>query len=142
MPRARPAAENKTSGYHGLCSPADWSAAMPLALNLDAIAKLPHAPVSDVKKIGCMTAVARSGKLVVTHHNAPDAVMLSIADYDTIVQALRDAAMPREAMLDALRQRFDERLAVVQTDDAGGRLRTLLRQPAKLGGEARVAARH
>ncbi|MDP1698105.1 MAG: type II toxin-antitoxin system prevent-host-death family antitoxin [Xanthomonadaceae bacterium] len=117
---------------------------MPLTLNLDAIANLPHAPASDVKKIGwrgIMKAVARDGKLVVTHHNAPDAVILSIAEYDAMVQALRDAAAPAEVVLDLLRQRFDERLAALQTDDASDRLRTLLRQPAKLGGKVKAAAR-
>jgi prevent-host-death family protein len=125
-------------------SPTGWSAAMPVTLNLDAIANLPHAPASDVKKIGwrgIMKAVARDGKLVVTHHNEPDAVILSIAEYDAIMQALRDAAAPAEVVLDVLRQRFDERLAALQTDDASDRLRTLLRQPAKLGGKVKAAAR-
>ncbi len=117
---------------------------MPATLQLDAIANLPHAPASDVKKIGwrgIMKAVARDGKLVVTHHNEPDAVILSITEYDAIVLALREAAAPGEVILDTLRQHFDERLAALQADDADGRLRTLLRQPAKLGGEVKAAAR-
>lgn len=119
-------------------------AAVLVSTNLDAIANLPHAPASDVKKIGwrgIMKAVARNGKLVVTHHNAPDAVILSIAEYDAIVQALRAAAAPGEVVLEVLRQRFDEHLDALQADDAGDRFRTLLRQPAKLGGKVKAAAR-
>lgn len=59
---------------------------------------------------------------------------------DAIVRALRKAAAPTEAVLDALRQRFDERLAALQADDAGDRLRALLRARAKLGGKAKAAA--
>ncbi len=57
-----------------------------------------------------------------------------------IVRALRKAAAPTEAVLDVLRQRFDESLAASQTDDAGERLRALLRQPAELGGKVKAAA--
>jgi hypothetical protein len=59
---------------------------------------------------------------------------------DAMMHALREAAAPAEAVLDALRQRFDESLAASQTDDAGDRLRALFRQPAELGGKVKAAA--
>lgn len=117
---------------------------MPGNLKLDAIADLAQTPASDVKKIGwrgIMKAVARCGKLVVTRHNEPDAVILSTAEYEAIARALQAVAAQDDAALDTLRQRFDARLAALHADEAGDRLRALLRQPAKLGGKLKAGAR-
>lgn len=110
---------------------------MSQSLKLDEINDLPHKPASDVKKLGwrgVMQTVGREGKVVVTNHRMPEAVILSVAEYDAIRQALRAADAAQEPALDALRRRFDERLASLQAPDAGARLRGLLDQPARLDG--------
>lgn len=114
---------------------------MAQTMKLDAIESLPRTPASDVKKLGwrgVMKAVASKGKVVVTNHDEPEAVILSTAEYAAIAQALEAAASANASALDALRRRFDERLAVLQTDDASEQLRTLIRQPATLDGKVKA----
>ncbi|MGY0618008.1 type II toxin-antitoxin system prevent-host-death family antitoxin [Lysobacter sp. A378] len=109
------------------------------------IEDLPHTPASDVKKLGwrgVMKSVGRVGRVVVTNHNQPEAVILSVAEYDLILHALRDAAAKDQDALDTLRRRFDERLAALQAPDAGDRLRGVMGRPAKLGGKVKVGASH
>jgi prevent-host-death family protein len=116
---------------------------MALTLKLDAIGNLPRTPASNVKKLGwrgVMKAMARVGKMVVTNHNEPEAVILSAQEYDAIVHALAEAGLTHESALDTLRHRFDERLAALQTADAGDRLRTVMQAPPKLGGKVKAGA--
>ena len=114
---------------------------MTLALRLDKIDQLPQTPATDVKKLGwrgVMKSVARSGKVVVTNHNEPEAVILSVHEYAAIQSALQEAAARTEPALDALRLRFDERLVALQQADAGKRLRTLMQSPARLDGKVKA----
>ena len=118
---------------------------MALALKLDPIETLPRTPASDVKKLGwrgVMKAVGRQGRVVVTNHNQPEAVILSAEDYDAILRALADANAGGDQALEALRQRFDQRLAALQAADAGDRLREIMRQPARLGGKVKAGTGH
>jgi hypothetical protein len=41
--------------------------------------------------------------------------------------------------LKTLRRRFDERLAALRARDAGARLRSVMRRPARLGGRVKAA---
>lgn len=112
---------------------------MAQSLKLDAVGSLSHTPASDVKRLGwrgVMKAVGSKGKIVVTNHNQPEAVILSIAEYTALADAL--AAPDDSQALDALRRRFDERLAVLQADDASDRLRALIRAPARLEGRVKA----
>ncbi|MDO9599136.1 MAG: type II toxin-antitoxin system prevent-host-death family antitoxin [Azoarcus sp.] len=114
---------------------------MAQSLKLGAVASLSHTPASDVKRLGwrgVMKAVGSKGKIVVTNHNEPEAVILSIAEYTALADAL--AAPDDSQALDALRHRFDERLASLQTDDASDRLRALIRAPAKLKGRIKAGS--
>lgn len=118
---------------------------MALALRLDPLDTLPHTPAADVKKLGwrgVMKSVGRSGKVVVTNHNTPEAVILSAQEYGAIQLALQEAAERAEPALDALRQRFDARLAALQADDAGDRLRALMQRPARLDGDVVAGGSH
>lgn len=118
---------------------------MALPLQLDALDDLPRTPASDVKKLGwrgVMKSVGRIGKVVVTNHNQPEAVILSAAEYDLILRALQDAATRDGDALDTLRLRFDQRLASLQAGDAGERLRGLMDAPAVLGGKVRAGTGH
>src|SRR5690625_28702 len=114
---------------------------MSQSVKLDEINNLPHKPASAVKKQGwrgVMRAVGRVGKVVVTNHKTPEAVILSVAEYDAIRQALETAGAGDEPVLDILRRRFNERLAALQEPDAGQRLRDLLSKPARLEGQVKA----
>lgn len=118
---------------------------MSLTLKLNSIEDLPHTPASDVKKLGwrgVMKSVGRQGTVVVTNHNEPEAVILSTEEYNAILQSLQNVESRNESALDVLRNRFDERLASLQAADAGDRLRSLIRGPAKLSGKVKAGASH
>lgn len=118
---------------------------MALSLKLDAIEDLPHTAASDVKKLGwrgVMRTISRMGKVVVTNHSEPEAVILSAEEYGAIMRALNDAGSRHESTLEALRHRFDERLASLQADDASERLRALMGGPTILGGKVKAGDSH
>lgn len=118
---------------------------MALTLKLDDIDALPHTPASDVKRLGwrgVMKAIGRNGKVVVTNHNEPEAVILSVAEYGAIMDALHHASVQGESALEALRQRFDERLASLEVAGAGDRLRAVLSKPVRLRGKVKAGAGH
>ena len=48
------------------------------------------------------------------------------------------AASAEDAPLEALRKRFDARLAALQVDEAGDRLRAVARDPARLHGQVKA----
>lgn len=116
------------------------NAAATLALD-PRLAGLPRTPASDVKKLGwrgVMRAVGREGRLLVTNHDQPEAVILSTAEYERLMQAAAGAEARQQAALDTLRQSFDQRLASLQAADAGQRLRGVLAQAPTLGGQVRA----
>lgn len=109
------------------------------ALRLEAVDSLSRTPASDVKRLGwrgVMKAVGSKGKIVVTNHNEPEAVILSIAEYTALSDAL--AAPDQHQALEALRRSFDERLASLRADDSGDRLRALIHAPPTLNGRVKV----
>jgi len=109
----------------------------------DTLSDLPRTPASDVKKHGwrgVMQAVSHHGKVLVTNHNTPEAVILSTSEYKAMVEAVRAAQALVPDTLDALRRRFDERLAALDAPDAADRLRTLLGQPALLDGKVKAGS--
>ncbi|WP_049871188.1 type II toxin-antitoxin system prevent-host-death family antitoxin [Ramlibacter tataouinensis] len=110
-----------------------------------ALAELPQTPASDVKRLGwrgLMRTVGREGKVLVTNHSQPEAVVLSIGEYDALVQAIERAQARDDVALDALRERFDRRLAALAQADAGERLRDVMAQPPSLDGKVRAGASH
>lgn len=116
---------------------------MALPLRLETLEDLPRTPASDVKKLGwrgVMKAVRR-GTVLVTNHNQPEAVILGVAEYDAILRALQAAAANETVALDTLRARFDQRLAALDADDAGERLRAVMHKPAALHGKVKAGTR-
>ena len=106
---------------------------------------LPRTPATSVKTLGwrgVMQAVRRTGSILVTNHDKPEAVILSTEAYAALVGAVREARRKDAAALDLLRARFDERLAALQSGDAGDRLRAVMDAPAKLRGKVRAGATH
>jgi prevent-host-death family protein len=107
------------------------------------LAKLPRTPASDMKKLGwrgMMNALRSKGRLVVTNHDEPEAVILPVAEYDALMQLVEQSEAQTESALAALRRTFDERLSVLQGRSAATRLQSAMRGRAKLGGKVKAGA--
>jgi prevent-host-death family protein len=107
------------------------------------LAKLPRAPASDLKKLGwrgMMNTVRRKGKILVTNHDEPEAVIIPVAEYDDLLRLAEQSEAQTESALANLRQSFDERLAVLQGQSAATRLQSTIRGRAKLGGKVKAGS--
>lgn len=110
---------------------------------VDFVPELPRMPAADVKKRGwrsVMRTLSSQGPLLVTNHSQPEAVILSPSEYARLLTISKEAEAKAEAELDALRQRFDSRLAALQRKGASDRLRRIVAHPAKLGGKVKAGA--
>jgi hypothetical protein len=107
----------------------------------DPIKALPRVPASDVKRRGwrgVMWTLREEGAVMVTNHNRPEAVILSADAYTDLLARAQQAESRVESDLTLLRHRFDKRLAALDTPDAGDRLRSVMRSPAKLRGKVKA----
>lgn len=107
------------------------------------VADLPQMPASDVKKRGWRAIVrtlASRGAILVTNHAEPEAVIVSTQEYERLIGIANASQARTESELDALRRRFDDRLAALHHADAGDRLRTVLKSPTKLRGKVKAGA--
>ena len=105
------------------------------------LAKLPRTTASELKKLGwrgIMNALRSKGKIVVTNHDEPEAVIIPVAEYDDLQRLAEQSEAQTESVLANLRQSFDERLSVLQGQSAATRLQSTIRGRAKL--EAKVKA--
>ena len=112
-----------------------------MATNLDSLAGLHGLPASDVKKRGwrgVMRTLAEQGVVVVTNHDEPEAVIIPAKAYAGLVQVVQQAESRAEAELDALRLRFDDRLARLRAPGAGARLRSVMRGRPRLRGKVKA----
>lgn len=113
------------------------------ALKFDPITELTRTTASTVKEHWrkVMQDVREQQAVLVTNHNEPQAVILSAQQYQAmhaeVVSLQRDLASLREQApaLQQLRQRFDDRLAVLDSAAAANKARALLRKPARLKGK-------
>lgn len=104
----------------------------------DTLDEAPRTPASDVKKLGwrgVMKTVHRHGRVVVTNHNEPEAVILPVAEYERLMARLQAAGERDRAAVAELRARYDARLESLEAPDAGDRLRDILRRPLALDGK-------
>lgn len=111
--------------------------------NRPAIQDLPQLPASDVKKRGwrgVMRTLHAQGVVVVTNHDEPQAVIIPVEQYAGLLEVVKQAESRTASELDALRCRFDERLAALHGPDAGARLRSVMRGPARLRGKVKAGA--
>ena len=106
-------------------------------LALKSLENLPRTPASDMKKLGwrgVMKTIARSGKVLITNHDEPEAVIIPVAEYNAMLALLRGAASRDEDALDALRRKFDERMASLKAPGAGDKLNSIFDKPLELDG--------
>jgi PHD/YefM family antitoxin component YafN of YafNO toxin-antitoxin module len=107
------------------------------------LAKLPRTPASDLKKLGwrgVMNALRSKGKLLVTNHDEPEAVIIAVAEYEAFMLLVEQSEAQTESALAGLRQSFDERLSVLQGRPAATRLQSTIRGRAKLGGKVKAGS--
>lgn len=105
--------------------------------------KLPRAPASDLKKLGwrgMMNALRSKGKLLVTNHDEPEAVIIPVAEYDALMQIVEQSEAQTESVLAELRRSFDERLSVLQDRSAASRLQSTIRSRARLSGKVKAGS--
>ena len=77
---------------------------------------------------------------MVTNHDEPEAVIIAVAEYDALMQLVEQSKAQTEAALAGLRQSFDERLSVLQSQSAAARLQSTIRGRAKLGGKVKAGS--
>ena len=107
------------------------------------LATLPRTAASDVKKLGwrgMMNAVRSNGKILVTNHDEPEAVIMPVAEYDALMQLVEQSEAQTEAALAGLRRSFDVRLSVLQDRSAATRLQSTIRSRPKLGGKVKAGS--
>jgi PHD/YefM family antitoxin component YafN of YafNO toxin-antitoxin module len=100
--------------------------------------QLPRKPVSDVKREGwrgVMRSVDSAGRLLMTNHDQPEAVILSLQEYRLLTEQAARAQRDNQDKLDRLSRAFDAELAVLQQPGAGDRLRGAFDAPLGLNGE-------
>lgn len=105
------------------------------------IEKLPRLPASDVKKRGwrgVIRTLREQGVVLVTNHDEPEAVILPVNEYASLMEVAQQAESRMASELETLRRRFDDRLAALRAPDAGARLRSVMRGPARLRGKVKV----
>jgi PHD/YefM family antitoxin component YafN of YafNO toxin-antitoxin module len=105
------------------------------------IAKLPRTPATDLKKLGwrgLMSALRSRGTLLVTNHDEPEGVIISVPEYDALMRIVEQSENQTESALAGLREKFNERLAVLQEQSAADRLRSTIRGRAKLSGKVKA----
>jgi PHD/YefM family antitoxin component YafN of YafNO toxin-antitoxin module len=99
---------------------------------------LQRKPVSDVKREGwrgIMRSVDSAGTLLMTNHDRPEAVILSLHEYRQLTDLAGRAQRDIQSKLDRLSRAFDAELAVLQQPGAADRLRDAFDAPLKLNGE-------
>jgi len=109
------------------------------------LAALPRTPASALKKVGwrgLMQTIRDQGRVLVTNHDHPEAVIIAAEEYDALVQLAREAESRTESELATMRRKFDERLSGLEKPNAGKRLRALARGRAKLKGKVKAGTRY
>jgi len=87
-----------------------------------------------------MNALRSKGRLLVTNHDEPEAVVIPVAEYDALMQLVEQSEAHTESALAGLRRSFDERLSVLQGRSAASHLQSTIRGRAKLGGKLKAGS--
>ncbi len=109
-----------------------------------AVQDLPRKAASEVKSDGWPATVREAqdfGKLLVTNHNRPEAVILAVREYEKLVQLARRSGDQMERALVDLQGEYDQRLSLLDEKGAADKLRSI-RGPAKLRGKLKAGTRY
>ncbi len=106
-----------------------------------AVANMACASAGDVKKLGWRRILERArqnaGRLKVTNHDQAQAVVMTVEAYEDLLAEGRQRLLPEEEALAALRARFDERLARLESPAAAAGLREAI-DAGKLRGKVKA----
>ncbi|MBM3271176.1 MAG: type II toxin-antitoxin system Phd/YefM family antitoxin [Candidatus Sericytochromatia bacterium] len=111
-----------------------------LNLNATPLEALEPLAASNIKKAGwpsVVRTVVRERVVLVTNHDEPEVVMMAPDEYSRVVEILNQAQAKADADLEALRKRFDERLAALKSPDSSDRLRAAVRSDVRLKGQVK-----
>jgi prevent-host-death family protein len=100
-------------------------------------------PATDVKVRGwrgLMRSLRDHRALLITNHNEPEAVIIPATEYAALMDAARQADARGSSELEALRRRFDERLAALEAPDAAVRLRSVMSGRTRLRRKVKAGA--
>jgi prevent-host-death family protein len=87
-----------------------------------------------------MNALRSKGRLLVTNHDEPEAVIIPVAEYEDLMRLAAQSKAQTESALANLRRGFDERLSVLQGQSAATRLQSTIRGRAKLHGKVKAGS--
>jgi prevent-host-death family protein len=107
------------------------------------LAKLARISASELKTLGwrgMMNVLRSKGRLLVTNHDEPEAVIIPVAEYDDLMRLAAQSNAQAESALANLRRSFDERLSALQGQSAATRLQSIIRGRAKLGGKVKTGS--
>jgi prevent-host-death family protein len=102
------------------------------------LARLQRKPVSDVKREGwrgVMRIVDAEGQVLMTNHDQPEAVIMSLREYRRLTELAQGVERDQQRRLEQLTRAFDAELAVLKQPDAAARLRQAFGAPLALHGE-------
>ncbi|MEO8296179.1 MAG: prevent-host-death protein [Burkholderiales bacterium] len=102
--------------------------------DLPSLDALPRQNASQVKnKWGDVVRMVRqSGSVAVTHHSTIEMVLLDANTYRQLTQDIHALKAREQSALDALTERFNTRLAVLQRPDAAQQVTALFNAKGKL----------
>ena len=115
----------------------------PMTFPRDPVDELASIPASQVKRRGwrgVMRTLGTEGVVLVTNHGEPEAVILPPDAYASLLERIEQAEPRIEDDLEALRRRFDERLAALLEAGSGARLRAVMGEGARLGGKVKAGS--
>lgn len=111
---------------------------VPQMATSEAVALMSRTRVSELKTRGwrsVMAGVQRDGGVVITNQNRPEAVVLTIAEYEKLAAARQRESEREQQALDDLRAEYDAQLEVLQSADAAETLMGLMRKPTTGSGK-------
>jgi len=106
-------------------------------------AQLPATTASNMKRQGwrsVMADVRREGRLLITNHHMPEAVILPPEEYDRLISIEQKTLTQPDPALEALRLRFKQRMQTLLEPGANETLGQLMRGPMKLDGKVIAGA--
>lgn len=111
------------------------------------IHKLGSVRSSDLKRVSWRSvfkklAQSPQGAMVITRHQRPEAIILTVAEYERLLGLAAEQQNQVQNVLESLRRDFDGRLESFKDGELGTRARKAMSELIVLGGKIRVSSDH